>query len=32
MTSFFATADFSGLTDASGHVEEEAEEAIEVVQ
>ena len=31
-TSFFATADFGGLADASGHVEEEAEEAIEVVQ
>ena len=32
MTSFFAAADFSGLADASGRVEEEAEEAIEVVQ
>ena len=32
MASFFATADFSGLSDAIGHVEDEAFEAIEVVQ
>ena len=34
-TSFFATADFSdfsGLADASGHFEDEAEEAIEFIR